>query len=152
MTVRYVWIVELQSLILCILTRFKILTMRKSLFVRMTKLSNAIDKFLNYPCSSCGSCCKRVDKGIANLEVFALHYNIPLEELQFPYSWDETGKCEMLDDQSKCKVYENRPNICNIAWVSERIKDKEKFYFDNIKSCNIMMDEDGLDKSFRIVI
>lgn len=120
----------------------------------MSELSIAIDKFKNgYPCSSCGCCCNKIDVAVSNIESFALQYNIPFEELKFPYNWDESGKCEMLDDDNRCKVYHNRPNICNIEWITNRIDiNKEKFYNLNIETCNRLMDEDGIDKSFRIKI
>lgn len=117
----------------------------------MTKLRQAIDNL--YPCSSCGSCCKRINKVVENIPKFSELYNIEINDLQFPYQYDINGKCEMLDSDNKCKVYENRPNICNIEYMRERMNfEKEEFYKINIKICNQLMDEDKVDKSYRIMI
>lgn len=71
----------------------------------------------------------------------------------FPYTWDETGKCEMLGDDNKCKVYDDRPLICRIDELGEAfMTDKKEWYKSNIRSCNTMMDEDGIDQSLRIKI
>lgn len=119
----------------------------------MTKLAKAINKLNSFPCTSCGSCCKRIDKVINNIAEFSKRYNIPIEHLEFPYKYDEVGKCEMLNLGNKCKVYNNRPNICNIEWMRIHTRiDREEFYNLNIKVCNQLMDEDGIDKSYRIVI
>lgn len=114
----------------------------------MTKLGKAISKF---NCSGCGCCCARVNIAVSNIENLAKTYNLNIKDLSFPYKWDETGKCEMLDIDNRCKVYYNRPNFCNIEWFIENTRvNREEFYNFNAKVCNSLMDEDGIDKSFRI--
>lgn len=117
----------------------------------MSKLALAIDKFKNgYPCTSCGICCTKVSTAVSNIDNLAKAYNIPIEDLQFPYSWDESGKCNMLID-NKCSVYYNRPLMCSIdKFIEVANLDKEEFYKENIKVCNSLMDENRIDKSFRI--
>lgn len=119
----------------------------------MTTLSNAINNLKSFPCSSCGVCCKRINKVVENIPKFSKHYNIEIKDLQFPYQYDINGKCEMLDKDNKCKVYSNRPNICNIDKFIEISKvNKIDFYKENIKSCNRLIEEDGLDSSYKIKI
>ncbi len=102
---------------------------------------------LVFPCSGCGACCRRVDKAVKN-------FGIESEEgddFYFPYKWDDTGRCEMLTDDNKCSVYENRPLICNIdKMLSLTDMSKDKFYAINIEACNAMMDEDNLPLKYRI--
>ena len=96
---------------------------------------------MSYPCSGCGSCCKRIDRAVANAG----------DKFDFPYKWDESGKCEMLTTDNKCLVYDSRPLICNIdrmAFLTEI--PKSHFYAINIVICNQMMNEDGIDIKFRI--
>lgn len=119
----------------------------------MNKLRIAITKYKGaFPCTGCGSCCKRIDQGYKNISTLFNKYGIPLEELDFPYGWDESGKCENLTEDNKCAVYLDRPNVCNIQWFTERVGlNKSLFYSDIIKVCNTIMDEDNVDQSFRIV-
>lgn len=57
----------------------------------------------------------------------------------------------MLDKNNKCKVYDNRPFLCNITACSQiEGIDKEDFYSKNIEACNSMMDMDGVDLELRI--
>lgn len=71
--------------------------------------------------------------------------------MYFPYNWDENGVCENLTEDNKCKVYENRPLICNVDKFAEYNKlDKNEFYKVNIRACNYMMDLDDISLEFRI--
>ena len=95
-----------------------------------------------FPCTSCGSCCKRINRLVENLKG---------SELSFPFSYDETGKCEKLTDDNKCSVYKNRPLVCDIEKMAERISMPKTMFINlNIAYCNQMMDEDGVDESYRI--
>lgn len=101
-----------------------------------------------FPCSSCGACCNRIDKAIKAIGVESKN---PNSELYFPYAWNDKGKCEMLTEDNKCAVYDNRPTICNIDSLQQMINiPKEEFYKMNIAACNKMMDEEGIDKKYRI--
>lgn len=71
--------------------------------------------------------------------------------LYFPYKWDESGRCEMLTEDNKCSVYEDRPLVCNVDKLLSLIEiPKEQFYEINVESCNKMMDEDELPIKYRI--
>jgi Fe-S-cluster containining protein len=94
-----------------------------------------------FPCTGCGQCCKRIKD---------IHYLFPAP-FTFPYK-HINGVCEKLVD-NKCSVYDDRPLICNIDKMIEyREFDKEEYYAENIAACNQIMDEDGIDQSFRIKI
>jgi len=99
-----------------------------------------------FPCTGCGSCCKRIANAVK-------HYDIknPKDPMYFPYTWDENGVCENLTQNNQCKVYENRPLLCNVEKFAEYKKlDKIEFYKANIRACNYMMDLDGVSSEFRI--
>ncbi len=96
-----------------------------------------------FPCSGCGGCCKKIDKGVeAAKTVFP--------DFPFPYSWDNSGKCEMLVD-NKCLVYDTRPLICNIDEMAKFFDmSNAEYYKTTAASCNIIMDVFGIDESFRL--
>jgi uncharacterized protein len=96
-----------------------------------------------YPCIKCGLCCKRVDKAVENAKVIGL---------SFPYNWDETGRCEMLGEDNLCKVYYDRPLMCNIdRLVQEFDVDKKLFYNINISSCNKLLLEDNQTERIELI-
>jgi len=96
-----------------------------------------------FKCSGCGLCCQHVNKAVEALK--------DIELMEFPYKWDEGGRCEMLTEDNGCSVYENRPLMCNVDKVAEIFElEKEPFYRLNAKVCNSMMDEENLPLSFRI--
>lgn len=99
-----------------------------------------------FPCTSCGACCRRIKYAV---DIFdAKNENSPF---YFPYKWDQNGGCENLTTDNRCKVYENRPLICNVDRIAKYMNlDTKKFYGDNIRACNLMMDADGIPLDFRI--
>ena len=106
-------------------------------------VNRIMDKF---PCTSCGSCCTRVNIAAEAVKGLVVGY-------VFPYTWDEAGRCEKLSEDNKCLVYEDRPIMCNIdKWMRHYKLDKESFYKANITACNQMMHEDGVDVSLRITV
>ena len=69
-------------------------------------------------CWECGACCKKIGDTATN----ARHYKdigvtnpIILELADFPFNFDSTGKCENLDINNKCVIYDRRPDICNVT-------------------------------------
>ena len=102
----------------------------------------------SFPCTGCGACCKRVDKVINTLDLLN---DEERELLKFPYT-HTNGVCDMLTEENKCSVYEERPLICNIEKFTEVFNiPKKEFYLLNIDTCNKFMDEDNIDQKFRIV-
>lgn len=98
---------------------------------------------LKFECSGCGSCCKRISTAVETTK------HIPA--FKFPYTWDENGKCEMLMDDNSCKVYKDRPLLCNVEKVAKFLKlNKKKFYAENHKSCLQMQEIDNVDEKYRL--
>ena len=92
---------------------------------------------MEFPCSSCGACCRRIGSIINN-------YPKDLKEI-FPYKWDESGCCEMLTEDNKCKVYYSRPLLCNIDELHKfTAMKKTDFYNLNIEACNQLKEEDNI--------
>lgn len=96
-----------------------------------------------FPCSGCGLCCKRLN---------TIKYEIP--KSIFPYNWDESGRCEMLTDDDKCAVYDDRPLICNIDRMYDTVHNgsmtREDYHMMNAIICNKWMDENNLPIKLRI--
>ena len=90
----------------------------------------------SFKCSSCGACCRRV--GLL---------------ADFPEATNEDGSCSRLIDD-KCAIYDDRPLICRVdEYYEKNLKDsmsKEAWHSSNHEYCNKMMDEDGIDESFRV--
>lgn len=98
---------------------------------------------LKFECSGCGSCCRRIKTAVLATK------DIP--GLEFPYSWDDNGKCEMLLDDNSCKVYKDRPLLCNVEKLADKMKlNKKGFYKLNHNACLKMQEVDNVDPKFRL--
>lgn len=106
---------------------------------------------MTFPCTSCGCCCKRINQVTKIFEDFPKGH-----PLYFPHSWDESGKCEHLQDDNRCGIYQERPLICRVDDLADIYEKQDPelgrkgFIKANIKACNQMMDEDGIGEEFRI--
>jgi Fe-S-cluster containining protein len=101
-----------------------------------------------YPCTKCGACCRKISSVIENL---GLHAEDMESAFYFPYTCDATGACENLQPDMSCKVYNDRPLICNIDRLIDKLSlDKESFYAENVAACNTLMDLEKLPSHFRI--
>lgn len=97
---------------------------------------------MKFNCSGCGACCKRM--GLIKDR---------FKELNFPYDVNEKGWCTMLDENNKCKVYNNRPEICNIENMFHKLYKplgitQKQAYLENTKICNHWIKEDKLDEKY----
>lgn len=95
---------------------------------------------MKFKCTICGSCCK--------------HLNINeqfLRDRGFPYSFDETGRCEFLKPDNTCLIYKNRPDACRVDIMQKvlELSDKELYKIMK-KGCNLLMDIDNVPKEYRI--
>ncbi len=63
-------------------------------------------------CDKCGICCKLLYKANLDKEIINLLDN-------------GEGVCKYLEN-NLCKIYDNRPNICNSQWMYENIY-REKY-------------------------
>jgi Fe-S-cluster containining protein len=102
----------------------------------------------SYPCTGCGACCHRIGNIVDSWGLKDLPKD---DEMHFPYGYNDTGKCEMLDRDNKCLVYEDRPTICNVEKMFALMDiPRDTFYKLNINACNNMMDEDNIHLDYRI--
>lgn len=98
---------------------------------------------LHFECSGCGACCRRIETAVLATQ--------NIEELKFPYTWDKDGKCDMLNDDNTCKVYEDRPLLCNVEKIADHFKlEKKGFYKLNHKSCLEMQKIDNVEEKFKL--
>lgn len=89
---------------------------------------------MSFNCTGCGLCCLHVDRAVEMTKMSHI--------LEFPYTWDESGKCEMLGDDHKCTIYHDRPLLCNVEKFAEVFKlDKEEFYKANEEACKDLQTE-----------
>lgn len=95
---------------------------------------------MKFPCTGCGACCKMINRH----SVYIVRDD-PEHPFYFPYQWDKTGRCENLTEENKCKVYENRPLMCNVDALIDALElDREEFYEINVKVCWDLADEFNL--------
>jgi hypothetical protein len=71
-------------------------------------------------CTCCGECCRHID----NVRDFI--YSNPEFELDFPYE-DYNGVCEMLDENGRCVIYDDRPLICNREKLLRYLVNRKQF-------------------------
>lgn len=99
-----------------------------------------------FPCTGCGCCCKRVNKGV---EFIRQMTDDPI--FDFPYQWDEAGRCEKLTEENKCSIYEERPLVCKIDELMNVTGiNQERYYKLTANACNKMQLEDNIDISLRV--
>lgn len=82
-----------------------------------------------YPCNSCGLCCKNLDH---------------IEELKEYDRGD--GVCIHLKNDL-CSIYEERPLICRIDKMYDKVFykqfSKKDYYIENLKACQKLQVESG---------
>ena len=104
----------------------------------------------DFPCSSCGECCRHVQ------DYLDVQYDDPVyNELinRFPYNTNEDGSCEMLTKDGLCSAYENRPLLCNLKKAALLAGFRDDSWMQmQAEVCNRLIDEAGLDNSYKIVL
>jgi Fe-S-cluster containining protein len=93
-----------------------------------------------FPCTSCGVCCQNISH-IKELNGYAL----------------DNGICKYFDSHiNGCKIYDTRPDICQVDKMFElkyhKEFTKEEFYRLNAEACNRMQGVYNIDKNFRVKI
>tara|TARA_B100000902_G_scaffold57801_1_gene64815 strand:+ start:32633 stop:32917 length:285 start_codon:yes stop_codon:yes gene_type:complete len=83
----------------------------------------------NFPCTSCGACCRRLHLFPKDL----------IEEHGLKH--DQSGRCENLQENNKCRIYEDRPEICIVDHKKYDV-DADFYYKVVANSCNTWMEED----------
>jgi hypothetical protein len=93
-------------------------------------------------CSCCGQCCRKIKTAVDNFKKLCEIYPDLYEE--FPYSWSSSGVCNMLDDNNRCKCYENRPLICDSGRMLKKLQEhgldinREDFITISLSSCKYL--------------
>lgn len=90
-----------------------------------------------FPCSSCGSCCKRA---FLLRDWFA----------QVGIEINEDGSCEHLDQDNRCRIYESRPSFCRVGNAKPADMPIEEYWIATARVCNAWMDQDGVPVELRI--
>jgi Fe-S-cluster containining protein len=94
-----------------------------------------------FKCTSCGLCCKKI--GLMLTLPPAMSF-LARAKAEFPYQAKPDGSCEMLDEDNKCKVYDNRPLLCDVGRLGDEpdIPMSKEVWFDmNYKGCEILQME-----------
>ncbi len=113
---------------------------------------------MEFQCSSCGLCCKRVGKAVkeARNEVMLRKDKVDLRTkmvAKFPFKTNPDGACSKLGEDGKCTVYETRPDVCRVDKSFELFGNgitREKYYEANAKLCNTWIRKAGLDMEFLV--
>jgi Fe-S-cluster containining protein len=97
-------------------------------FNRLVAGSIPAGGIMNFPCTSCGSCCRRV-------------FMVDI----FPREWiKEDGSCIHLEN-NLCKIYNTRPDYCRIGYSFKNSGMSElEYQLQTAKICNYFMEQDGI--------
>lgn len=116
---------------------------------------------VKYPCVGgpggvCPSLCcyQAADALKAIIDLKLAGYPVNPKIFDFPYTVDQrTGKCENVLDDGGCKVYLDRPLLCNIEKAAEAMGlDPMIFMPANAEACNDHMTNAGIPKELQIDI
>ena len=93
-----------------------------------------------FPCTSCGLCCQNISL-IKELKDFDLG----------------NGTCKYYSSiDSKCNIYETRPNICKVEKMFDleyhKYFSKNEFYILNAKVCNELQEKYNMNNTYKIII
>jgi Fe-S-cluster containining protein len=104
---------------------------------------------INFPCVGCGACCKNIAGILENVNNYPEPYKSEIKAFPFKPKSSTDRSCEMLDAEGKCTTYDKRPTLCNITKLFskhfKKVKTRREYYRDTAKSCNILMEQQGLD-------
>ena len=132
--------VALEILVLPVLVRVQALELgslaqlvEQPTFNRLVVGSTPTGTIMNFPCTSCGSCCRRV---------FLVNF--------FPKEWiKKDGSCIHLDENNLCKIYDTRPDYCRVGHkLKESGLTKEEYFKKTAMICNHYMQQDGIKDKF----
>ena len=101
-----------------------------------------------FPCSSCGQCCRVVGRLLKTSFINPI-YNDLIR--RFPYETNVDGSCVMLTDEGLCSVYDHRPLLCNLKLAALLMGFTDNSWMEiQAEDCNCLIDEAGLDDSYKI--
>ncbi len=108
---------------------------------------------MSFECTKCAGCCTADNLKYYNLK----HWGIEI---------DEKGVCKNLNNDNTCKIYENRPLVCQIEELFDRreeikisephvylflqqFQNKDEYLDFADKCCNVTIDMLGLDQNYK---
>lgn len=90
-----------------------------------------------FPCSGCGSCCKRA---------FVLRDWFAEHDIEI----NADGSCEHLTADNRCRIYDTRPSFCRVGNAKPADMPIEEYWIATARVCNAWMDQDGVPAELRI--
>jgi Fe-S-cluster containining protein len=114
---------------------------------------------MSFPCTRCGACCLNIGNTVAEARSLPVGQisEIGKRYAAFPYSFDSSGKCEKLDEQTGlCSIYEDRPDVCRVDVFYEQVYRPqgltiEEFYLFNAYCCNLLIDKFALPPQKKVL-
>lgn len=110
----------------------------------MEILQNKMDK-LDFKCNGCGACCKFVGHVVRQVQKHkakGVELPFPYSMFEsFPYPFLENGTCTMLDENNRCKVYAERPEVCNVQFMYDvyyNFMGKEEYLKVSADACKVL--------------
>lgn len=108
----------------------------------------------DFPCTGCSLCCQNVRSIHSDALNYPKNSILYRAAASFPYSWGESGSCNMLKD-GLCSVYSSRPLLCNVKEISKEIatelnSDIKAVYALTAVACNNLISAYDLDPQFMI--
>jgi len=108
----------------------------------------------DFPCTGCSLCCRSLGSIVRTAKQGDPESVFYKAAEAFPYSWDESGCCTMLEN-NLCSVYDNRPLLCNVkelgsVYAVEAGVTLNDVYSLNARICNSLIANANLNKSFMI--
>lgn len=97
-----------------------------------------------FGCSKCGLCCQSVGILVENAKQIGAISPLMVELGNFPYSYNESGRCEKLSLENECTVYETRPLMCNVEKFHEKYfqeYSQDEFFKMNERECNLLKNQ-----------
>ena len=108
-----------------------------------------------FPCTECGACCKHVAGPLTAARMGQIaDPEIARMLLEFPYGHDEKGACSMLGADGLCKVYGDRPDLCNIRTLFLKVyahrRSWKEHCIERAQACNVLQEREGMSKKWRV--
>ena len=110
----------------------------------------------DFPCTGCSLCCRSVSRIHTDALTYPKNSILYRAAAAFPYSWDNSGCCNMLKD-NLCTIYSSRPLLCNVKQISKEIalelnSEVNTVYALTASACNNLISTYNLNPQFMIDI
>ena len=113
--------------------------------------------YIMFKCDRCGCCCRSIGQMVISCQCACneaknddeLH-PIVVELASFPFTVDQDGCCPQLDKETNsCKVYYNRPKVCNTEsmWIDHwsTIMTRDDWYKASKETCTKLQEKRGIN-------